>query len=87
VLQWVHYLHLNGRGWQLFALVFPLRVCRVVFVRGVVVAVRVEMWRVEVAEFEGGVDHGLNDEEYELGLLCVGEGYWKEEVFGRPCRG
>jgi len=58
----------------------------VVFARGVV-AVGVDRLRVVVAEFEGGVGHGLNDEEYELGLLCAGEGYWKEEVFGRPCRG
>ena len=62
--------------------------CRVVFARGVV-AVGVDMLRVEVAvaEFEGGVGHGLNGEEYELDLLCVGEGCWREEVCGRPFRG
>ena len=60
--------------------------CRVVFARGVVV-VGVEMLRVEVAEFEGGVGHGLNDEEYELDLLCAGEGGWREEIFGWPFRG
>ena len=56
-----------------------------VFARGVV-AVGVEMLRVEVAEFEGGFGHGLNDEEYELDRLCAGEGYWREEGFERPFR-
>jgi hypothetical protein len=60
----------------------------VVFARGVVAA-GVEMLKVEVevVEFEGGVGHGLSDEEYVLDLLCAGEGCWRKEAFGRPYRG